>query len=462
MGKKQQRQPDWWVNVGATYPKGESARLKLAIALLTFSGAIIAALIVSGILPEALGNVWDRMVKHRPPSSDISPSESEGVGSRAQVTVGHRHVLPLPSPAAGQAGQELLDVAAGGGRFVAVGWTGTTTDSDGVVWISKDGESWTPATDPTDAFRHRAGNQKLNGVVASTKGFVAVGSDGAAAAVWISTDGQEWAQAPHEAGAFSEGGGGGQFMRSVAKHGRTLVAVGTRGTDGGREAAGWYLSTEGVWRRATVRSSPAKPSADMTMRDVAWIDDKLVAVGTARTSGTSSAGYDAAVWTSHDGRVWTQLPTADVDARCTDGGCRGDQAMSSVATDKRSAVAVGLAGVNQCERRAAVWRSVDHGSTWRRVLDAKALDGKAMRMNGVAPTGGGFLAVGSQGCPGQQRAAVWASPDGLSWRLVSVRSRPGSESMAGAALSPQRGVVAGSRGDKLATASGLTWRIARR
>lgn len=455
MGKK--RQPDWWVNVGATYPKGESTRLKLAIALLTFSGAIIAALIVSGILPEALGNVWDRMFKDRPPSSDISPSESEGAGRKAQITVGHRHVLSLPSPAAGQAGQELLDVAAGGGRFVAVGWTGTATDGDGVVWISKDGESWTHATDPTDAFRRRAGNQKLYGVVASTKGVVAVGSDGEAAAVWVSKDGQEWAQAPHEAGAFSEGGG--QFMRSVAKHGRTLVAVGTRGPDEGHEAAGWYLSTEGVWRRATVRSGAAKPSADTVMRDVAWVDDKLVAVGTARASGAGPADYDAAVWTSGDGQVWTQLPTADVDARCTDGGCTGDQAMYSVATDKRSAVAVGLAGVSQCERRAAVWRSVDRGSTWQRVLDAKALDGKGMRMNAVAPTGGGFLAVGSQGCAGGQRAAAWVSPDGRRWRLVQVRSRPGRESMAGAALSPRRGVVAGSRGDELATASGLTWRI---
>jgi hypothetical protein len=154
-------------------------------------------------------------------------------------------------------------------------------------------------------------------VVASTEGFVAVGSDGEAAAAWVSTDGLEWAEARHDPGAFDEGGP--QFMRSVVKHGKTIVAVGGRGSGGGREAAGWYLSTDGVWRRATVLSSSGQPTADALMRDVAWIGGRLVAVGTARASKASPAGYDAAVWTSDDGQVWTRLSTADVDARCNDG-----------------------------------------------------------------------------------------------------------------------------------------------
>jgi hypothetical protein len=93
------------------------------------------------------------------------------------------------------------------------------------------------------------------------------------------------------------------------------------------------------------------------------------------------------------------------------------------------------------------------------VPEAKALKGKAMRMNAVAPTDEGYLAVGSQDCEGRQRAAVWVSPDGSNWRLMQASSRRGWEGMAGAALSPGRGVVAGSRGNELATASGLTWRI---
>jgi hypothetical protein len=452
MGRK--RQPD--VSFNLHYPKGPSWRVAIVVALIGFSGAIIAALIVKGILPDALGELMGRTTKDHPRSS-ASASESAGAGGQAQVRVGRRHVLSVPAPAAGRAGQQLLDVAAGGGRFVAVGWTGTATDGDGVVWLSKEGESWTLTSDPTGAFRDRAGHQKLNGVVATREGIVAVGSDGKAAAVWASEDGQKWAKAPHEAGAFSDGGA--QLMRSVAKHDRTLVAVGARGPNGGHEAASWYLSTNGVWRRAAVRSSGSRSDgADEVMRDVAWIEDKLVAVGTARTG--AQANYEAAVWTSADGRVWTQLPTTEVDERCTGGGCSGDQAMYSVAWDKRSAVAVGLDGRSGCERHAAVWRSVDNGSTWKRMPAAKALIGKAMRMNAVVPTGGeGYMAVGSQDCEGRQRAAVWVSPDGSNWRLVQAASRRGWEGMAGAALSPGRGAVAGSRGNELATASGLTWRI---
>jgi hypothetical protein len=453
MGRK--RQPD--VSFNLNYPKGPSWRVPIVVALIGAAAVLTGALINRGILPEALSDLWDRS-SDGPPSSGSSASKSGEARLKAQadITVGDRRALSLPLPAAGQAGQELLDVAAGGGRFVTVGWTGTATDGDGVVWLSEDGEDWTPASDPTDAFRDRAGHQKLNGVVASRDGIVAVGSDGKAAAVWASEDGQKWAKAPHEAGAFSDGGA--QLMRSVAKHGRTLVAVGARGPDGGHEAAGWYQSTDGVWRRAAVRSSRPRPAgADAVMRDVAWVNDKLVAVGTARTDG--QAGYEAAVWTSADGRVWTQLPTTDVDERCTDGGCSEDQAMYSVAWDKRSAVAVGLDGRSGCERRAAVWRSEDDGSTWRRVPEARAFQGKAMRMNAVAPTGEGYIAVGSQDCEGRQRAAVWVSPDGSDWRVMQAASRRGWEGMAGTALSPRSGVVAGSRGNKLTTASGLTWRI---
>jgi hypothetical protein len=100
MGRK--RQPD--VSFNLNYPKGPSWRVAIVVALIGFSGAIIAALIVKGILPGELGKLWDR-TKDDPPSSGRSASESAGAGSKAQITVGHRRVLSLPSPAAGEAGQ---------------------------------------------------------------------------------------------------------------------------------------------------------------------------------------------------------------------------------------------------------------------------------------------------------------------------------------------------------------------
>ena len=402
MGRRRQRQPD--VLFGLNYPKGESSRLKVGLALLTASAMIIAALITGRYLPDWVGNAWDRIVGDRPAPSGKSGNKSARTdpGTQVPITVGHRGALSSHSSAVGQGGQQLSDVAAGGGRFVAVGWTGTTSGSDGAVWTSnKDGTDLAPAADPTDAFRHRPGNQKLYGVVASTGEVVAVGSDGPAAAAWTSKDGQELAPMPSEAGALREGGA--QSMRAVTRHGPMLVAVGARGPDQGREAAGWYWSTDGVWRRATVRSGAAKPSTDAVMRDVAWVKDKLVAVGSTRIG--RQAGYDAAVWTSADGRTWTQLPPVDIDERCA-GGCSGDQAMHGVAMAERSAVAVGLAGAPDCGWHAAVWRSVDDGKTWQRMLEAKALNGKGKQMNAsrrpvteASSRSGARVARGSSGPP---------------------------------------------------------------
>ena len=50
MGKK--RQPEYWFHFGGTYPKGDSSALKVFIALIGMLGAVIAALIVSGIFPR--------------------------------------------------------------------------------------------------------------------------------------------------------------------------------------------------------------------------------------------------------------------------------------------------------------------------------------------------------------------------------------------------------------------------
>jgi hypothetical protein len=89
MGKKRQRQPDFWFNFGGTYPKGESTRLKLAIALLGVLAIITGALITSGILPEALGDAWDRIFDDGPPSSSSSASKSEvGRGRRPPTCCG--------------------------------------------------------------------------------------------------------------------------------------------------------------------------------------------------------------------------------------------------------------------------------------------------------------------------------------------------------------------------------------
>jgi hypothetical protein len=134
------------------------------------------------------------------------------------------------------------------------------------------------------------------------------------------------------------------------------------------------------------------------------------------------------VWTSVDGFTWTRVP----DDEEVFGG-RGEQQMVSVTAGGPGLVAVGNDGAAGNEQaNAAVWTSVD-GLTWSRVPHEEAVFGGPgeQQMNSVTVGGPGLVAVGSSeeeevgpddaaGEPADVNhdAAVWTSPDGLTWSRV--------------------------------------------
>lgn len=88
----------------------------------------------------------------------------------------------------------------------------------------------------------------------------------------------------------------------------------------------------------------------------------LVAVGSTGTADELFLGEaDAAVWTSHDGLVWSRLPH--------DEALLGQGTMNSV-----TAGAPGLVAVGEDKDDAAMWTSVD-GFTWSRVPHDEAVFG---------------------------------------------------------------------------------------
>lgn len=139
----------------------------------------------------------------------------------------------------------------------------------------------------------------------------------------------------------------------------------------------------------------------------------LVAVGSTGTADELFLGEaDAAVWTSHDGLVWSRLPH--------DEALLGQGTMNSV-----TAGAPGLVAVGEDKDDAAVWTSVD-GFTWSRVPHDEAVFGgpdlSSINFDAVSPAsmasvtsgGPGLVAVGQD----NGDAAVWTSVDGLIWSRV--------------------------------------------
>jgi hypothetical protein len=140
----------------------------------------------------------------------------------------------------------------------------------------------------------------------------------------------------------------------------------------------------------------------------------LVAVGLAGSTYTG----DAAVWTSPDGVTWSRVPHNEAVFSHQDGGVIR---MNSVTRAGSRLVAVG--DQNLCcsyNVAAAVWTSPD-GVTWSRVPhDEAVFDGAGM--SSVTAGGPGLVAVGfdSMDFLGEEHviAVAWNSPDGITWSRV--------------------------------------------
>lgn len=162
----------------------------------------------------------------------------------------------------------------------------------------------------------------------------------------------------------------------------------------------------------------------------------LVAVGTEYRGDD----YDAVVFTSPDGRAWTRVP----DPGGVFGGS-GWQAMHAVTAGGPGWAAVGYDDSGE-DRNAAVWTSPD-GVTWTRVPHDESLFGGVndQEIFGVVAAGRGLVAVGND----DEAPAAWVSADGVTWEKVPTdrfSSDPDYENvdkvMRAVAATPGLGLVA--------------------
>jgi len=282
-------------------------------------------------------------------------------------------------------------------------------------------------------------DQGMYSVVAGS-GLVAVGWDESGgsidAAVWRSTDGLIWNRIPNDEAIF--GGSDTQAMRSVVTAGPGLVAVGGDWSRGDQDAAVWWSVDGLTWNRVPHDETVFGGPYIQRMRAVTAGGPGLVAVGRA---GSDQDG-DAAVWWSVDGLTWNRVPHDE-----TVFGGPGSQKMVSVAAAGPGLVAVGWDTLDG-DADAAIWWSPD-GLTWNRVPHDEivfgGLDGQWM--NSVLAAGPGLLAVGQDRSGGDGDAAVWWSLDGLTWSRIphdeTVFGGPGYQSMLSIAVAGPGLVAAG-------------------
>jgi len=299
----------------------------------------------------------------------------------------------------GDGDQEMVSVTTGGPGLVAVGWEGSLFDQDAAVWTSPDGITWSRVAHDEAVFGGD-GDQEMVSVTTGGPGLVAVGPDlsDLEAEVWTSPDGITWSRLPADTAVF--GGSHIQSMLSVTTGGPGLIAVGWEATWGEIDATAW-TSDDGIsWSRVASLAAVFAGEGVQSMMSATAGGPGLVAVGLDSSAGDENA----AIWTSPDGIGWSRVP----DVEAVFGGL-GNQGMASVTAGDTGVVAVGQDGWGG-DFDAAVWTSPD-GITWARLPNDTAVfggEGDQVMMS-VTVGGPGIVAVGREVSDGTSVAAVWVA-----------------------------------------------------
>lgn len=337
-------------------------------------------------------------------------------------------------------GHQLISgVRSGGPGFIAVGVDSSGPDADAAVWVSSDGETWSRVDSPALGGPHAQG---LEDVAIGPLGIVAVGWDSSAgdidAAAWFSTDGITWEQVGGSGFVLEEH----QEARAVLATDQGFVAAGFGVVGREADAAVWTSPDGRVWTRV---DDPALGGVG-TQRISSLVAGPhgLVAGGTNfLPSEFGLYNLDARVWVSLDGSSWDPI-----DA--TAFGGPGWQYINTIVLGPDGFVAAGgdILGAPGLDNDAAVWTSPD-AVTWTRVHDDDFAGERAQQISAVIGGSTDLVAVGYDTMPGGNRIpAVWRSPDGGTWVRVADPAllEPGHRWMSGVAITEDSIVAVGTDG----------------
>jgi hypothetical protein len=241
-------------------------------------------------------------------------------------------------------------------------------------------------------FEDPAGREpSLTGVIFTGAGFTAWGpnSVGGSAIVASSSTLAGW----------SGVGAPGQFdgIRIIAMTWAPvgIVALGTDATGATRA----WRSTDGV----TWKAGPGRTGIDGTVRALVTSGG-----GILFAAGTAKSGCDVAIWFSYDGFAWKPSePLTGARGSCTSGPTQVSPAITLLGDGAAGLVASGsVPGIGN-----ATWTSALRVH-WRFHPEASLVG----HIGGLTETSSGYVAVGDTG---GGNAAVWLSPDGVTWTPAS-------------------------------------------
>jgi hypothetical protein len=336
---------------------------------------------VTGSVPPGVraGLDWTTAEVERPAGFGSDPSATAAAPA-GPGRAGH------PGHFQGQA--YMVDVTAGAGRLVAVGYAYPGWHA--TAWSSADGRSWQLV--PIEGADEES---FIDAVAAGADRLVAFGRRGRRPAAWSSADGASWAPVPDGVPA--------EDMTEACPG--TAVATPQGFSAGGCSGPGTEPAEARFWWSPdgmTWNASVLDDARDGRVASIAPGPDGLVAIG---TSGPLATPTGSVAWTSADGTEWHKVPSGAVLAATV---------LRSVTWHEDGFVAVGEAIDGH---RASVLRSAD-GLEWTAVADQPAFSyhDQPIRMADVAVAPSGLVVVGHH-LFGTQfgNATAWVSDEGSAW-----------------------------------------------
>ena len=316
--------------------------------------------------------------------------------------------IPHNEAVFGGSGDQLVKaVAEGPPGLIAVGSADSVGGSRAVSWVSSDGRSWSRSegvggeTDMADVVWFDGAGM-----------FVAVGHQVSDGAIWNSADGISWTRAALI--PFSNPAGGVE-IESVTDTGMGLVAAGKEWYGEGESIPAVWTSIDGqTWKRADLDLSGIDEFTENGLVDVAAYEGDLLAVG---FSWVDNITYEPKLWASIDEATWESIDLKEDDAM--------ESTLNAIAvSDHGTFVIVGQSEAEHVDSRA--WMSEDFGQTWSRVEVEAAGVGIADLQDVIHTDFGWVAVGGdgtTRHEHGELIAAVWHKQDSGSWTRIAPRDQ---------------------------------------
>jgi serine/threonine protein kinase len=387
-------------------------------------------------------------------------------------------------------GHQATLLAGGPGGWLAIG--------PQAIWTSLDGTSWTLAS--TRGVSPQLPGDSVWVITKTAAGFLAAGKGGAAgggtqAVIWTSRDGLTWQRMTAPGLGLAGTGEAVQSISYATYRGADTLIAGTVGA-GGATYSGAWLSTDGglAWTRVSI---PASNGAADSISGLAFNNAGLIAV--RPSAGTSPSTAFGVAYFSPNGLAWQYAGTIDAAegwspdvVKGTDDGfvvsghtgtgqivaytstgtgaawqptgsfgqVAGESVTSVTVAPGGTVVAVGATRGGTVRQQPVFLEATTTGSVRPVSVQGEIVPELAVNSTAVSPAGT-MVAVGSaDGFP-----AVWQSPLGGAWRLVSplslVSAYPGLTALTSVTYGPSGWLAVGVPGPVVLTsANGTTWRRA--